>query len=75
MGCGKTMDAPNLAQPLTVQDLEPEAEFGLEFVLPLCSHGRRGGHEHEVDAPPQQQFTEDLASLDCLSKTNVVSDQ
>jgi hypothetical protein len=42
-----------LADPVAVDDREGEPELGLELVLPLQGHRRRGGDDSEVDAAAQ----------------------
>ena len=64
-----------LRQPLAIDDLEGEAELGLQLVLPLKRHRRWGRHDNEVDAAAKQQLAQDEPSLDRLSEADVVCDQ
>ncbi len=67
--------AAQCLQMLGVDDLEREAEFGLQFVLPLLRHRWRCEHQCEIDAATQQQFAEHEAGLDRLAEPEVVGDQ
>ncbi|MEP7006547.1 MAG: hypothetical protein ABI810_11220 [Sphingomonas bacterium] len=67
--------APQVRNPLPVDDVEREAELGFEFVLPLDGHRRWGRDDDEIDPLSQQQFSRDEAGLDGLAQAHVVSDK
>ena len=69
------MQAAQLGEALAVDDVEGEAELGLELVLPLQRHRGRNGDQDEVDAAPQQQLAQDEAGLHGLAEPHIVGDQ
>ncbi len=71
----KAAGPPQLGNPLPIDDLEGEAELGLELVLPLHRHGRRRRDDDEFDASPQQHLAHDKAGLDGLPEADVIGDQ
>jgi hypothetical protein len=72
---GEPVQAAQLGQALAVDDVEGQAKFGLQLVLPLQRHGGRCGHQNEVDPPPQQELAQDETGLYGLAETHVVGDQ
>src|SRR5579885_1420506 len=64
-----------LADTLAIDDVERQTKLALELVLPLDRHSRRGGNDHEINTPPQQQLTRDKAGFYGFAEANVISDQ
>jgi hypothetical protein len=67
--------APHLCEPIAIDDVEGEPEFRGQLVLPLQQHGRRRGHQNEVDAAAEQKLAHDEPRLDCLAQPDVIGDQ
>ena len=67
--------AAQILQMPPVDDLERQAELGLQFLAPLAGHRGGGQHHREVDPPAQHHLAQDQPRLDRLAQPHIVGDQ
>jgi hypothetical protein len=58
-----------------IDQSERKTELCLKFVLPLPNHSSGGGHEDEIDPPPQKHFAENESRFHRLAGADIVCDQ
>ena len=58
-----------------IDQSEGEAELCLKFILPLPNHSSGSGHEHEINATPQQHLAENQTCFHRLTRADIVRNQ
>ena len=67
--------AADILDVILVQNFEPQAEAGIEFLAPLEQHGRRAGHDDFADLLAEQKLAGDESGLDGLAQADIVGDE